>query len=140
VDLSRAGLAVAGAGWGPSHSCADQADYTEGFPLSQTKERSVVTERILTLHPGGKQGVNIERAKYDAVKQAILEAIGQACTLEFGALPSAVEADLAEPFDGSIGWYTTTVKLDLEARGLIERVPGRSPQALRLTEAGESSA
>ncbi len=32
---------------------------------------------------------------------------------------------------GSIGWYTTTVKLDLEARGLIERIEGSKPQRLR---------
>jgi Family of unknown function (DUF6958) len=32
---------------------------------------------------------------------------------------------------GSVGWYTTSVNLDLEARGLIERVPGAQPQRLR---------
>jgi len=32
---------------------------------------------------------------------------------------------------GSTGWYTTTVKLDLEAKGEIERVPGSTPQRLR---------
>ena len=31
----------------------------------------------------------------------------------------------------SVGWYATTVKLDLEARGLIERVPDARPQRLR---------
>jgi len=33
---------------------------------------------------------------------------------------------------GSISSYTTTDKLDLEARGLIERIPGSRPQVLRL--------
>ena len=37
-------------------------------------------------------------------------------------------------FDGSINWYVTTVKLDLEARGVVERIPGKSPQRLRLVE------
>ncbi len=32
-------------------------------------------------------------------------------------------------------WYTISVKLDLEARGVIERVPGRSPQVIRLVQA-----
>lgn len=91
-----------------------------------------MSERILTLHPAGKQGVNIDRAKYDLIRQAILDSLAQRGEIPFGELDAAVAASLAAPFDGSIGWYTTTVKLDLEARGLIERVPGRSPQVLRL--------
>jgi hypothetical protein len=31
---------------------------------------------------------------------------------------------------GSVSWYTTTVKLDLEARGGIARVKGAKPQWL----------
>jgi hypothetical protein len=38
--------------------------------------------------------------------------------------------------EGSISWYVTTVKLDLEARGLIARVPGSHPQRLRMAEEG----
>lgn len=90
-----------------------------------------MTDRILTLHPDGKQGVNIEALKYEEIKQAILASLTHR-ELLFRDLPAAVSAHLTAPFDGSIGWYTTTVKLDLEARGLIERVPGHSPQKLRL--------
>jgi hypothetical protein len=32
---------------------------------------------------------------------------------------------------GSPGWYVTTVKLDMEARYMIERVSRRSPQVLQ---------
>jgi len=39
---------------------------------------------------------------------------------------------LQSSFDGSISWYVTTVKLDAEARGLIQRVPKSRPQRLRL--------
>lgn len=92
-------------------------------------------ERILTLHPAGKQGVNIDRSKYDLVRQAILASLAQRGEIPFGELPAVVEASLASPFDGSIAWYTVSVKLDLEARGLIERVPGRSPQVVRLVQA-----
>ena len=89
-------------------------------------------ERIITLHPAGKQGVNIDRAKYDLIRQAILDNLAQRGEIPFGELSASVTASLARPFDGSVGWYTTTVKLDLEARGIIERVPGRSPQVMRL--------
>jgi hypothetical protein len=46
-------------------------------------------------------------------------------------LPPAIAKKLPD-FDGSISWYTTTIKLDLEARGLIERVPDSQPQRQRL--------
>jgi hypothetical protein len=89
-------------------------------------------ERILTLHPEGKNGVNIDQDKYDRIKQAILKSIQQHGVIRFKDLTSAVEANLEGPFDGSVGWYTVSVKLDLEARGIIERLPGRSPQEIRL--------
>jgi hypothetical protein len=88
-------------------------------------------ERILTLHPqAGKSGVNISREKYNAMRHAILKAL-EKNTLTFRELEQAVSAQLAGSFDGSISWYVTTVKLDLEARGEIERVPGSSPQQIR---------
>lgn len=54
--------------------------------------------------------------------------------VEFRCLSSMVEERLAADERanlGSTGWYTTTVKLDLEAKGEIERVPGSTPQRLR---------
>lgn len=89
-------------------------------------------ERILTQHPQGKQGVHIERRKYELVKAAILKSLREHGELTFSELIAAVEANLESPLDGSLSWYTVSVKLDLEARSLVERVPGRSPQVLRL--------
>ncbi len=87
----------------------------------------------MTLHPAGKRGVSISRHKYDRVREAILAAIrAHGGEIPFKDLPDAVGQRLEGRFDGSVGWYTTTVKLDLEARGLIERVPGSGPQHLRL--------
>lgn len=91
-------------------------------------------EKILTLHPDGKQGVNISQAKYDAIRTAMLSAVGTQGEVRFKDLSAAVEANLQTPFEGSISWYVTTVKLDLEARDLLERVPGSRPQRIRLKE------
>lgn len=89
-------------------------------------------ERILTRHPDArKRGVNISRAKYETVRAAILAALDDG-DLTFEELMEAVNRRLAGRFDGSISWYVTTVKLDLEARGIIARVPKSSPQRLRL--------
>ena len=89
-------------------------------------------ERITTLHPEqGKSGVNVSREKYDAIRAAILESVRDHGEITFKDLTQEVRRKLEGTFEGSISWYVTTVKLDLEARGLIERVPGSRPQRLR---------
>ena len=92
-------------------------------------------EKILTLHPAGKAGVNISRSKYDVILDAIIESLRAGGELTFGGLTDAVREKLVDSFDGSISWYVTTVKLDAEARGLIERVPKSRLQRLRLISA-----
>jgi len=93
-------------------------------------------DRIYAQHPDpDKQGVRIARGKYEAVQRAIEEALEREGTLTFTELRAAVEEALGDGFDGSPGWYYATVKLDLEARGVIERVAGARPQQLRLAAA-----
>ena len=90
-------------------------------------------EKILTLHPeAGKQGVNISRVKYEMIRRAITDAIRSQGTITFHGLVSLVEYNLRNRFEGSIPWYVTTVKLDLEARGVIERLSGPGEQKLAL--------
>lgn len=93
-----------------------------------------MTERIMTLHPAGKQGVNIDKGKYDMVRQAIEETLQAQPGITFSGMTKAVDKRIGDVFDGSISWYVTSVKLDLEARGVLERVDGRSPQRLRLVD------
>jgi hypothetical protein len=89
-------------------------------------------ERIQTLHPeAGKQGVNITREKYDIVRAAVLDALANG-PLTLAALLEDVTQRLPADFDGKPGWYMMSLKLDLEARGVIERVPKASPQQVRL--------
>lgn len=88
-------------------------------------------ERIKTQHPQGKQGVNIEKSKYEQVKTAILDAL-DGKPLTHTELTNQVSEKLRGNFDGSIGWYTETVKLDLEARRLIERDTTLSPARYRI--------
>ena len=40
--------------------------------------------------------------------------------------------ELSDNFDGKVVWYVVTVKLDLEACGIIERVPGSRPHKIRI--------
>ena len=95
-------------------------------------------ERVEALHPDPKKkGTTISREMYEAVREAILAAVpGEEPGLRFMDLSREVELRAPKGLfeNASVGWYTTTVKLDLEARGLIRRVPGVSPQ--RLVRAG----
>jgi hypothetical protein len=94
-----------------------------------------VTERIEKLHPDpNKSGVNISRAKYNRVREAIISALSDQPELTFSELGGKVNMQLDGQFEGSVEWYFTTVKFDLEARGIIERVGRSSPQRIRLTE------
>ena len=94
-----------------------------------------MSDRIMALHPDPtKQGVNIDRAKYEVVKAAILDILAIRGEVAFADLPTEVHARLGETFDGSVSWYVTTVKLDLEARGLIERSKQGGRQVVRLRD------
>lgn len=84
----------------------------------------------------GRDDGTIDTAYYEAVRRAILDALAEHTEIAFGELRAHVE-ERTDPTlweDASVGWYTTTVKLDLEARGLLER--SGTPQILRLTPTG----
>lgn len=80
----------------------------------------------------GKQATPVNRDKYDIIASAITSVLKSRDEVVFRDLPGLVRRQLAQPFDGSVSWYTTTVKLDLEYRGIIERVEGSKPQRLRM--------
>lgn len=90
-------------------------------------------EKILTLHPQGKTGVNILKRRYDVVRNFIVETLIEHNEISFKALTELAFSGLSNNFDGSVGWYIVTVKLDFEARGIIRRLPNTSPHRLRLT-------
>lgn len=86
----------------------------------------------MTLHPQGKAGVNILRRRYDFIKDYILKIIQEHGTITFEKLGDMAVDQLTESFDGKVLWYIVMVKLDLEARGIIERIPKTSPHQLRM--------
>ena len=88
---------------------------------------------VRTLHPGKKQGVNISREKYEIIRKAVLCVLATQKEMTFMNLSRAVEKEVNGNFEGSVTWYVTTVKLDMEARGEIKRVPNSRPQLVRRT-------
>ncbi len=84
-------------------------------------------------HPDpGKQGTNIDKEKYEQVHEAMLVALSQQESMSLKEMCTAVRDVLAGAFDGSIEWYVTTVKLDMEAKGELTCDRKKSPHAHRL--------
>jgi hypothetical protein len=91
-------------------------------------------EKIMTLHPAGKNGVNILKRRYDIISDFIIKTIKEKKEITFQELTKLAEVKLKNKFDGKIVWYMVTVKLDLEARKTIKQVGNKKPQTLRLFE------
>ncbi len=89
-------------------------------------------EKILTLHPQNKKGVNILRRRYDVIRDFILKTVSANEPITFERVSDMATEQLSGSFDGKVMWYVVTVKLDLEARGIIERVPKSSPHQLKM--------
>lgn len=89
-------------------------------------------DTIRTLHPEKKQGVNISKVKYDIIREAILSTLQTQKEMTFMNLSRAVEKEVNGTFEGSVTWYVTAVNLDLEARGIVKRVPHSRPQLIKL--------
>jgi hypothetical protein len=81
-----------------------------------------------------KRGGNISKERYNIMNAIITEALKANGEMTFQELARAAEAQLTGKFDGSILYYLTATKLDLEAKKVIERVPGTKPHKVRLAK------
>lgn len=76
---------------------------------------------IQTLHPQpGKTNKRITLAKYTFIREHVLALLADAA-LTHTELMEALYERVKDDFDGGVQWYGETVKLDLEARQIIER-------------------
>ena len=94
-------------------------------------------ERVVCETPTpGKKPTRIHKWKYDLLREVILDTVGSSSEgVEFRDLPGLVETRLSpEQLSdlGSVSWYTTCVKLDMEVKGDIARVAGARRQRLRV--------
>lgn len=56
-------------------------------------------EKIMTLHPEGKQGVNISKRKYELVKEFIIATLSKNESITFKQLTALANQELNEAFD-----------------------------------------
>ena len=100
------------------------------FLGSKLKGAYMQEETILTQHPAGKTGRNISVQKYETLKKAIIASL-RSKPLTHTELFEVLNSKLSGKFSGNISWYGETVKLDLEARKIVERTSSK-PEKYRL--------
>ena len=89
-------------------------------------------EQIQTLHPQpGKVNKRIALKKYNTIRENIL-AILKKQELTHTELMEKLYSNVKDSFEGGVQWYGETVKLDLEARGMITRTNSK-PEKYKLT-------
>ncbi|MEO0496076.1 MAG: hypothetical protein AAF141_01725 [Pseudomonadota bacterium] len=88
----------------------------------------------------GRDGVsNIPTWKYELIAGHITDILKHAGAegMQWSNLTPAVgerlTADEAQRL-GKLGWHVVTVKLEMEVRGEVERLPGKGPQKLVLPQ------
>jgi hypothetical protein len=91
----------------------------------------VKKEQIQTLHPeSGKTNKLIAIEKYNVIRAHILSILND-CEPTHTELMEQLYSQVKDTFEGGVQWYGETVKLDLEARKIIERT-GTKPDRYRL--------
>jgi hypothetical protein len=99
--------------------------------VKKTPVRKEKGEMIQTLHPDkSKTNKRILLEKYIYIKTHLLAVLKKA-ELTHTDLMEALYQRVKDEFEGGVQWYGETVKLDLEARGLIERT-GVRPERYRI--------
>lgn len=96
-----------------------------------SKEEMVQLENVTE----GATGPRMAREKYEIYKRVILATVPRS---DKGILLKVLIEEVRRRLPqekramlGQVTWHVMSVKLDLEARGLITRIAGRTPQALR---------
>ncbi len=88
-------------------------------------------KQIQTLHPDkSKTNKRISLEKYNYIREALLNIL-QSKVLSHTELMESLYQQVKDSFEGGVQWYGETVKLDLEARKIIERT-GTKPEKYRL--------
>lgn len=89
-------------------------------------------EKIQTLHPdAGKTNKRIVLTKYKVIKENILSILKDR-EPSHTELMELLYTRVKDTFEGGVQWYGEIVKLDLEARKIIERTKNK-PERYKLT-------
>lgn len=94
--------------------------------------------RIQIQQPDGSPGETMLKSTYEQVSAAVQTALNGR-TLTADELVSEARIMLGSDFEGSVEAAINTVRLDLEARKVVETVDGSQPLQYQLVEEGSAA-
>lgn len=96
-----------------------------------------IQQKTTTTHPRTGSQFNFDNSIYEPFKSAILQSLKGSRGKTFTALTNDVAAIIRKKlpdFKKSVSWYTISVRLDLETRGLVETFTEKGQKLNRLPE------
>lgn len=97
--------------------------------------KSTKTKKIVVTHPQTRTERKFDAAIYEPVKAAILQSLKASKGKTFTELTDDVVKIIRKKmpdFKRSIPWYTISVRLDLESRGIVETFVEKGKKLNRL--------
>ena len=93
------------------------------------------TKKIVTTHPASKREIKIDAAIYEPFKEAIIQSLKGSKGKTFTELTDDVVKIIRKKmpaFKGAIPWYTISIRLDLETKGIVETFTDKGIKLNRL--------
>ena len=94
-----------------------------------------VTPQIITTHPASKREMKIDASIYEPFKAAIIQSLKGSKGKTFTELTDDVVEIIRKKmpdFKRAIPWYTISIRLDLETRGIVETFTEKGKKLNRL--------
>lgn len=94
-----------------------------------------IKTKTVTTHPETKRQMKVDAAIYEPVKAAILQSLKGSNGKTFTELSDDVVKIIRKKMPGfkrSIPWYTISIRLDLETRGIVETFVEKGKKLNRL--------
>lgn len=97
--------------------------------------KETVPSKIIVTHPSTGTERNIDKITYDLFKSAIIQTLKGSTGKTFTELADDVKKIIRKKspgFKGSAAWYTISVRLDLETKGIVETFTEKGKKFQRL--------
>jgi len=97
----------------------------------------LITRKIIATHPKTRNEKKFDATIYEPFKEAIIQSLRRSKGKTFTELTDNVVKIIKKKmpgFKGSISWYTISIRLDLEARGIVETFTENGKKFNRLSK------